>query len=248
MARFIRCLGKWGVGLILAIAVLMLRPAPASAYIEIDYSIDGGARTYGNSSSGALVGFAQTNLGGLFDLSTSFAWSNTPGSPFQAYIDQSDTWITTDYTTGQHTLTIYVSATGFTSPSSPPPVNLGITSTTDEQGGGVAVTFQGFADPTNTLFGMSGTSTPGTGNTYTASGQAGIGSGGPLTTTFNLDPGPNGYSLTDVISMKIDGGTDITNTASNLTVVTPAPAGIVLAASGLPLLALGCLRRRLRRA
>src|SRR5262249_12597149 len=132
VARFIRRLGRWGVWLVLPVALLLLRPAPAAAYIEIDYSIDNGPRQFGAvSPTGTSVSFNASHLGGFFDVAMTFASSNSPGDPTIAYIQQSNTWISADYSSGQHTLTIYASSTDFTAPTTPPPLKLSAASSTN---------------------------------------------------------------------------------------------------------------------
>jgi hypothetical protein len=101
------------------------------------------------------------------------------------------------------------------------------------------VVFNSYADTTNALFGtQQGAPTL----SFSASGQNGVG-GGNSQTSFS----PNGatYSLTNIGQYTLTSGTDVTVVSGNTEVTpTPAPAGAVLALSGLPVLGLGWLRRR----
>jgi MYXO-CTERM domain-containing protein len=223
-----------------AVAVALGAPRPAHAYIEIDYSIDNGGRTFGASSNTGFVTFSGSGLGGFFDVLFTIGTTNTPGGQ-QALITQSNNSVSTDYTdvNTSHTLHIYVSSTGFTQPQSPPPTSLGNASSITENGGSTTVVFSSYADATNTLFGTSGSSTS---VTYSVSGQAG--KGDQSSTLFS----PNGatYSLTNIGDFTMTGGTSLTVVSGNTTVTpTPAPAGAVLALAGLPVLGIGgWLRRR----
>src|SRR5262249_29031417 len=122
-------------------------------------------------------------------------------------------------------------------------------------GNSVTATYQGFLDNTNTLFGQ-----PGAGGTplQTASAAAAPPNSIPLVfspgTSVNLNvPGGIPFSMTDVLTFTFtalkNSGQDTANvSASTVTpaaVAVPAPAGVVLALTGLPVLGLGTwLRRR----
>jgi MYXO-CTERM domain-containing protein len=226
----------------LAGAALLGTASRASAYIEVDYSIDGGARTFGASSTSSSVFFSNSSLGGLFNIQFNFDTTNTPGGQ-QALVTQSNNSVATLYSSGVHTLHIYVSSNGFTQPQSPPPTNLGNSSSITEASGSTSVTFTSYADSSNTLFGMSGGTVVSTGYTYSVSGQQSSGGVGSSTAQFS----PNGatYSLTNVGDYTMAANTNVTVVSGNTTVTpTPAPAGMALALSGLPLLVLVRLRRR----
>jgi hypothetical protein len=140
---------------------------------------------------------------------------------------------------------IFVSSTGFTSPQSPPPLNLKTASSITEDSGHTVVHFTSYADSSNTLFGMTGGTVVSNGVSYSATGQQGTGATANPT-LFS----PNGatYSLTNTGQYTMDAGTSLTVVSGNTTVTaTPAPPGVVLALSALPVLALGQWMRRRRK-
>jgi hypothetical protein len=214
-------------------------PLAHAGYVEIDYAIDGGPRTVAASSSTGIAIWSNASVGGLFNVYFTFGTTNSPGGT-QALLTQSNNLVSTLYTGPgvSHTLQIYVSSTGFVTPSplSPALAALGNASSITENGGATTVTFTSYADTSNngnTLFGMSG---PSTAVTYSVSGQAG--NGGQSSTTF----APNGaaYSLTSVGDFTMTGGTSLTVVSGNTTVThLPVPPGLVLALTGVPFLAVG---------
>jgi hypothetical protein len=234
---------KLALAAFLVAAGLLGITKPAAAGIEIDYSIDGGARTFGNSSAGSSVTYSNTSLGGLFNVTFSIGSTNTPGTGTLATETQGNNLVSTLYTTGSHTLHIYVSSTDFTSPQSPPPTILGNTSSITELAGATDVTFTSYASTSNTLFATSGGVTSSTGYSYSVTGQQSSGGAGFSSTFFSPDGAK--YSLTNIGDYRLAAGTDITIVGGNTKVTpTPVPAGMVLALSGLPVLGLGYWFRR----
>jgi len=229
----------------LAAAVLLGSTTRASANIEIDFSIDGGARFVGAASAGSTAIFSGT-VGGLFDVVLTLGTTNSPGTPGLAFETQGNNIITTLYGGGsanQHTLHVYVSSTDFTNPTSPPPTILHNTSSISELTGATSVTFTSYASTTNTLFATSGGTTASTGYSYDVSGPQSSGGQGSSSTMFS----PNGskYSLTNIGDYKMDGGTSVTIVGGNTSVTpTPVPSGVVMALTGLPVLGLGLWMRR----
>jgi hypothetical protein len=230
---------------VLAGVVILGAPRPAHAYIEIDYAIDGGAKQFGASSTTSAVTWSNSSVGGDFNVLFTIGTTNTPGGT-QALVTQSNNAVSTLYSSGTHTLKVYVSSTGFTAPSIPSEI-LGTASSITENGGHTDVTFKSVVDQNNTLFGGvagvgAGDNTTSNSVTYSANGQAG---GGTSTfTPFTLSSTP--YALTNEGDYKMDAGTSLTVVSGNTTVSpVPAPAGIVLALTGLPCLGIaGWLRRR----
>jgi hypothetical protein len=234
---------KLAVAAFLVVAGVLGITKPAAAGIEIDYSIDSGSRTFGNSSSGSSVTFTSTDVGGkgLFSVDISVGTTNTPGGAF-ALVTQSNNTVATLYSSGSHTLHIYVSSTGFTSPQSPPPAILGNASSITENGGHTDVTFTSYGDTSNTLFGTTGSSVTSVSTSYSANDQTGVGSGSNSTL---FSPNGNKYSLTNIGDYTLTGGTSLTVVSGNTKVTpTPVPAGMTLALSGLPVLGLGYWFRR----
>jgi hypothetical protein len=234
---------------VLAGAVVLGTPRAAHAYIEVDYSVDGSARTFGNSSNTGTVFFGGDLLG-VYNVALNFSTTNTPGNNALALVTSSNNTVTTDTgVSGTHTLTIYVTSLDFTNPTSPPPTVLGTASsgTTAAGSGKVTVTYAGYADATNTKFGTQVAAGPGSYDIVATGGQGGNGGGPALTNSFS----PNGakYSLTDVLKIQTTDSVNITNVTGNVNVTpTPAPAGAVLALSGLPFVGLGAWLRRRKQA
>jgi len=225
----------------LAVAVALGTPRKAHAYIEIDYSIDGGARTF--LASGTTEALYSGSIGGLF--SVTLAYGTTDNStPVHAIVELSDTNLKTKYTNAGHTLTLYVGAQGFTTPQSPPPLALLDTASGSLTNGSVTGTSQGFADATNALFGQGFA-----GELLTFSASGGSQSFDQSGYKYGFSPDGATYSLALISNYTITAGAtaaSLTVTGGNAqTIPTPAPAGAVLALTGLPLLGLGgWLRRR----
>jgi hypothetical protein len=239
---------------------LLGTPGKASAQIEIDFSVDGGARTFGASSGGSLATFSGT-VGGLYNVVITVGNTNSPGTPGLAFDTQSNNTVTSLFTSGTHTLTVFVSSTGFTTPQSPPPTTLSSSfSAVALTGGTINYNFQSFADPTNRLFGgipatpglpvfpvpAPDTATPNL--TSSTTGQAGT---GVLANSALFSPNGATYSLTNALSITTNAAFSLTNFSGNTRVTpnpVPVPAGLALALSGLPALGLGWLRRRRKQA
>ncbi len=233
---------------------------PVSPQIEIKYSIDGGAlQSTGGPVSSSMAMWASDDVGGLglFKVWMTYGRSNAPGDT-QALVKQGSAGISALWTdpAQTHTLTIFVSATGFTSPQSPPPLILATSSAIDETSGFTKATFTSYADARNGLFGgvrTDGSLSPmSTSVTYSVSGQQGAGAD-----SSRSDFEPNGltYSLSNAGAYEMTAGTSINIVGSSTTATSPnppampAPAGLVLALTGAPVLGLGYwLRRRRARA
>jgi hypothetical protein len=105
----------------------------------------------------------------------------------------------------------------------------------------VSGTAQGFADKTNTLFGQQFASTLltfGPNGTSTSFSQDGEVDG------FTTLPGSQPYSLTFTETFTLAGNSSITLTGGNVQTAVPAPTGLVLVLSAVPILGLGFWRRR----
>jgi hypothetical protein len=193
---------------------------------SVNFSGDVGT---GAGASGSIFSIdslnAKRNEGGLHSL--------TQGNSFT---------ITNNDTVNSHILHISISAVGFVSPNSPPPLQVldSVSGTLDS--GHVKGNVQGFTDATNAQFGTgfsaSSLTLPfevsGLSQSYAKNGSA---------------PGfsPNGaaYSMSIFEDITFDPGTSYTATGGNVqTLATPAPAGIALVLAGLPCVGLTVLRRR----
>jgi hypothetical protein len=238
MSRFFNF---WPIAAALAAAISLGVPRPAHAYIEIDYSINGGARMLGASDSGGSVSWTNHSVGGLFDVSFSFGTSNSPGNA-QALVTQANNSVSTLYSSGSNTLSIFVSSTGFTSPMSPPFMLLGTSSSITQNSGQTNVVFTSYVDPNNNPFGMSGSSVMSTQVAYSATGQQGTGATA-VSQPFTLST--SAYSLTNKGDYTMAAGTDLTVVSGNSSIsAVPAPPGIVLAGVGILALGVGGMARR----
>jgi len=196
-----------------------------------------------NSGPAMFTGTIGTGGSGGTDFTVvlSIGTSNSPGTPGSALTQESNILITNN-TGSTHTLHINVSAQGFTSPNSPPPLVLMDTVSGTLVNGSVSGSLQGFADATNTLF---GTGTPAPKLTFSASG---------LSKSFSVDghaagfsPDGNTYSLSLFADYTLGGGSSLTLTGGNVQAVpTPEPATVVMALSGLGLFGASRLRRSRR--
>jgi hypothetical protein len=234
--------------LLTSAALLGLAPPAGAGQFQIDYSIDGGplVKAPGQvtvaTASGSQVVWSDSNVGGLFSVALTFATSNSPGVAGTALVTQSNNSISTLYTSGTHSLSIYVSATGFASSPGSSPDILSTASSITENTGKASVAYTSYADTSNRLFGTSGPTVTSVLTSYSVAGNAGKGK--QNSTMFS----PHGatYSLTDRGQYELAAGTSITVVSGNAEVTpTPAPAGVVLVLSGMPLLVFGgWLRRR----
>jgi len=156
-----------------------------------------------------------------------------------------------------HTLTLVLSATGFTNPAGPAgTMSSSISYTATDAVAGGQVTYQGYFDSTNTIFGTGGTSTGLQSLTVGNSAGTTQGSDGPATTGVGIS-GP--YSLTSVTNITFnDQGAEADNQfvsiqttgTTNVTgaVTTPAPGIVILAGSAFPMLIGGWFLRRRKQA
>lgn len=134
------------------------------------------------------------------------------------------------------TLTIKISDTGFT--TSPAPLNLFVGGT---NGPGTTSAFIAGTGLNNVVFNTADASTTVPTSGTFASGGAFSGAG-VFTVPAN---GGNPYSLTVGVTLKNDGSAGASSADAHLTPV-PAPAGLVIALTGMPVLGLGAWIRRRR--
>jgi hypothetical protein len=151
-----------------------------------------------------------------------------------------------------HTLTIYVSQDNYTLPGSigsPLLVTSHIGGTVTSGGIGQALTFQSFANNSNGLFDTTGASTTGPQSPVVSITHSSFDSQPDPSTLFARTSGFYSVTTSNAITL-VPGGT--LNFASSTTLElasTPAPAGLVLALTAIPALAVGgWLRRRIRKA
>lgn len=231
-----------------AVAVVSLVASGPSAQAAIELRIYEGAYTVANTATSQTVSLPLSTgpvtfsgTVGDFVIVGGFGFSTSPGSPVNALTQEANVLIT-NKNGATRTLHIDISAQDFTSPNSPPPVDVEDTVSGSLVSGSVSGTFVGSADAGNTLFGA-GFSPATLALTFSASGSS---------KSFAADGAAHGflpsgspYSLTSMATYTVSGASSLTLTGGNIqTSPTPAPAGLILALSGLPVLGLGWVRRR----
>ena len=218
-----------------ALAVVLGTASSAQASLELVLTSGASTVTKSDPNSGGSVNYS----GAVGNFSVVFAYgdSNSPGG--QTALTEEGSIKITNNSSSAETITIVVSAQDFTSPHSPPAMDvLDTVSGTVATGSLISGSAQGFADASNTLFG-----------TGFASTKLTFGPNGP-STSFSQNGDVNGfmgskYSLTFTETFTVAGGTSLTLTGGNVQTVVPAPAGLVLALTGFPMLGFaGLLRRR----
>jgi len=249
------------------LAIAGLAP-PARADIQI--SLTSGSQTIymqNPVSSGPVIIPAFSFGPGNLLITTATGTSNSPGNPLFSFntagIGNTNTLDIENLTGSTQTVTITVSSQGFTSPNSPPPLMVTDTVSGTVLFGTVTGTAQGFADATNTLVGTTTgaggipilPTVPGTGGALpgTAFSAPLLNFSGTTGTSFaasgaavGFSPDGNTYSLTFTETITLSAFASVQLTGGNVqTFATPAPAGVLLALSGLPFLgAISWMRRR----
>jgi len=204
----------------------------------IDYSVPGEI-----SFLNVVVSTAGTTGG--FKISSTIADSNSPGSPSAATLSLSSLKILNQDTVTPaafSTLTITTGDTGFTSPAGDPtaPVTSTISATANGSNAhNATVSFNSYLDNTDTQFGTQQSVTP-----ISLTVKPGQSQSDNKTSFLNAATSP--YSLTQVAQITLWKGESLTDGSSGTTLATPAPAALLLALSGMPVLGLGLrIRRRL---
>jgi hypothetical protein len=200
-----------------------------------------------------------------FLLSITVALTNNPGTPVLAALTVTNDSFVRVTASGTHTLTIDVTDTGFTMPTGSP---LELASSAGGSfigigsGSSVSSTFQSWLDAGNMEFGgVNGgpapagpALTPGAGTAVQSAGASG-GGALPLVytpgTATNIANRGGSFSLSGRLTFTFTTGSggeeaDVGTSTMALPVAVPAPAGLALILSGLPVLGLGGLLRRRR--
>jgi hypothetical protein len=218
----------------LAGAFLLSMVSPARADFRI--TLQEGAQTP-VTANGANSAFYSGAVGSDFSVT---AISGSASSSSTNAVTQGAAFDIKNNGASAETLTITFSATGFTSPLSPPPLNILDTVSGSLVSGTVTGTGQGFAGIGNTL---NETTVAGQQLSFSANGASkSFSQSGVVESAFSPS---SAYSLTFTETFALSAGGEITVTGGNVqTVPTPAPPGSVLALTGLPFLGLGAWVRR----
>ena len=221
-------------------ATVLGAPTEAQAAFKLTIAESGGASvTIEDGGSGDLASQSGTIMfaGALGDFNIQLSMGTSTANPNgigPAQLTINNTSISSGGFSGTRTITITLEDTGFTSPGVGNGNMLSQLSTTQVPTG-TSVTFQSILD------------NPGTGNDYSGTLLSLNTVGGSSANDF-VEIGSSPYTLRNVTTYTMVGqgsGNMITVQSTGATVVTPAPAGLILALSGLPVLGLGCwLRRR----
>ena len=226
-----------------AILGLIGLTSPARADFVIQIAEDGGAfTTVASSSPGSSGTLTFSGTFGDFTILGGFSKSNSPGTLSGANLQVGTLDITNDALgSGSHTISIRVSAQGFTTPSG---AGVGLVLADTVSGSVNAGTlsighFTGSIDTSNALF-ATGMSAPtitfgptGSQNSFSGSSSTGV------------DIGTTPYSMTLNGDWRLSNGGELTLTGGNGKVVVPEPASMVLLALGGGLLGtFGLLRKR----
>jgi hypothetical protein len=228
----------------LTAAAFWATPPPARADFQLRIYEDGnflaapGVLTDGGSGVITYSGNA-----GDFNLAFTYATSNSPGADNVGIVTVANTRITNN-TNATHTLTIEVSSQGFDLPTGDSLSLLNSASGTISRGS-INGSFTSYVDRSNSLFGKSDVAAP----AVTFAGTAGTNSASFSGTTEVYPFSSTGtYSITNVGTYTFAAGASMTLTGGLSEVHAPAPPGLVLALSGMPLLGFGCWFRGRRRA
>jgi len=201
------------------------------------------------TSSGITYSATTSN----FQLTFGAAVTNSPGVAGVGNMQVGNIAVTrlNSQTTTPPTLTIVFTATDYTTPNAAPLFLSSSASLVGTLGSG-AVSYQSYVDTNNTMFGGF---VADSGVTTTGLQQSGIINSNPTnaaalaTASAMFSPSlPVKYSLTSVTKITLNGAGDSISMVGSTAVTAPAPAGLVLALTGLPCLGLAWLRRRKQQA
>jgi len=210
-----------------AAAIILGTPSAGQAAFEVRINTTAGSQSISDGGAGDtnplpnFIGFNYSDL--AYTLIGNLSFTNTPGAADKAFVDIQYTFIAL----GGGLATLEASADGFNNPAGNP---LTLTSSLNGNGlGGGTIQLNQYADPTNHLFGH--------GNSPGNQGPYNIDPSYANTSTTTFD-GSNGYSITDLITVNLSPLAFTTGDAlSKAQLTTPAPAGLLLVAAGVPFLA-----------
>jgi hypothetical protein len=228
-------------------ATILVAPTQAHADFQLTSNQSTSTFVLNDASNGATNGLLgdsiRANLGNGFAVSGS-AMGSSSGA-FAAGTAGMDLSSVSISSTGSGTLVLYLTENDLSVPVGQGILSETITGQFLGQGSGT-VSMVAYGNDTNDLYGnvtsQSGTSPaigPGTTNVATNS----VGLGGSASTTFTST---NPYSITEIITITFIGASTVAlSSDGDTTFALPAPAGLVLALAGSPVLAFGAwLHRR----
>ncbi|MGH7173831.1 MAG: hypothetical protein ACRELG_26415 [Gemmataceae bacterium] len=245
LAKWLSCMAA------LAGAALLAAPPEARADLEVQISTDGGNSwtTIIDVASGTTM----TNVPGMngsFSFLVLSASSNSPGT------SSSDALLSLDMqfangTSSTATLDIRVSDVGFISPGSGTDLELtsGSSGTVSDNEGTApnlsvdALTYQSYADNSNTLFGTAGAATPGSQAAAFTPSADGLSAAFDSNASADFSSTSNTYSMTETYAITL-AGSNFVDFASTTDPTTPAPASMMMAFTAVPFLGLGAWLRR----
>jgi len=230
------------VAMALVAFALLGAPTQANAAFKMTLSdSDGNTVTINDNNSPGGTGLDISSASGriifdgslgVFDIQMDTGTSNAPGTNKLAQLTINSTSISSVGFTGNKTITITLEDTGFFSPLGSP-VDLVTQVSTTQLPTDSSVTYQSFVN----------------GNPGTQLSLTGVG-GAKTSEHVSITSSP--YTLTSVSTITIHGqgaGNELTVQTTGLTAVTvPAPAGVVLALTALPLGVVSCWLRRRKKA
>lgn len=250
-AKWLPCLAA------IAGAVMLGTASPARAGIEIQLSLTEGTNSasaiydettnswVSQSLTGSTTGSFSYSSGkitfngtvGDFSTLFSYASSNSPGTTYLADANNGNDFVTNNATSNQ-SLTVEVSATGFTSPNSPPPLPVKDTITASMISGTGSATAQGYADATDALGGTGFASSPLSISSIPQTTSASDNGG-----TYGFSPNGAAYSLTFTSTFALSGNGQLNVLGGGVSTAVPEPASMMAALSAVPFLALGAWMR-----
>jgi hypothetical protein len=218
-----------------AAALLLGAPTQARADLELRYSLNGGA--FVSIGSAAVTPGIVAQVMGSVDGITITASTSTLLNTGKSSLD-----LGIQGTLGASITSLVVEASVTGVPTTPPPQTLNWKFTSSSDAGATGESAQGFVDQANNPFG--GATGGPAGNIIATTGVL----KGPLAQGSTGFSGTVPYSWTEQYSLGATASGTVISTDNNENItaspVVPAPAGLVLAATGLPFLGLGAWFRR----
>ena len=195
---------------------------------------------------GGLYEISSSNIGG-FSISATFAMSNSPGTNEFATIGAQGVVVKNNNSNpNQTTLLIQTSDTDFTAPTGMTGLLMNTVAAQAAANSNTnnSVKLQSWIDTNNTQWGMQQPGSDGLvngelyllGPTFSVSGNASVG----------VQPFPTPYSMSQTATINLAYNNTLFNASFTTSLAAPAPAGLVLALTGVPIIGFGTWLRRRR--